>query len=133
MMEKLDGDVALDAAARANTRENVRLSFDQKVEDVIQEIVDPNFELYKHITDDGAFGEAVKSFLFDQYLRGHRNAEELIKRGQSKTLEFEAALRWNLQEERQDDERVTLRALKTIAAFLNTEGGELVIGVTGNG
>ena len=36
MMEKLDDDAALDAAARVNTRENVRLTFDQKVENVIQ-------------------------------------------------------------------------------------------------
>src|SRR5262249_31645093 len=77
MMEKLDDDTALDAAARANPRENVRLTFDHKVEDVIQEIVDSNFDLYKRITDDRAFGEALKTFLFDHYLRGHRNAEEL--------------------------------------------------------
>ena len=75
MMEKLDGDSALDASARANTRETVRLTFDQKVEDVIQEIVDVNFDLYKRITDDRAFGEAVKNFLFDQYLRSHRQEE----------------------------------------------------------
>ncbi|NJL28886.1 MAG: type I restriction endonuclease subunit R, partial [Thermoanaerobaculia bacterium] len=93
IMEKLEDDAALDAAARVNTRENVRLTFDQKVEHVIQEIVDSNFDLYKRITDDRAFGEAVKSFLFDQYLRAHRNAEELIRRGESKTLEFKSTLR----------------------------------------
>ncbi len=63
MMEKLDDDAALDAAARVNTRENVRLTFGQKVEQVIQEIVDSNFDLYKRITDDRAFGEVVKNFL----------------------------------------------------------------------
>ncbi len=47
-----------------------------------------NFDLYKRITDDPAFGEALKNFLFDEYVRGHRNAEELIKRGESKSLEF---------------------------------------------
>jgi len=129
MMEKLDDDAALDAAARVNTRENVRLTFDQKVEHVIQEIVDSNFELYKRITDDRAFGEVIKNFLFDQYLRAHRNAEELIKRGESKTLEFKSTLRWNLKEDRQDDKGVTHAVLKTIAAFLNTEGGDLLIGV----
>ena len=40
MMETLDSDVALDASARANTRENVRLTFNHKVNDVIQEIVE---------------------------------------------------------------------------------------------
>jgi hypothetical protein len=129
MMAKLDDDAGLDAAARANTRDNVRLTFDQKVEQVIQEIVDSNFELYKRITDDRAFGEALKNFLFDQYLREHRNAEELIKRGESKTLEFKSTLRWSLKEDRQDDKAVTHAVLKTIAAFLNTEGGDLLIGV----
>jgi type I site-specific restriction-modification system R (restriction) subunit len=133
MMEKLDDDAALDAAARVNTRENVRLTFDQKVEHVIQEIVDSNFDLYKRITDDRAFGESIKNFLFDQYLKGHRNAEELIKRGESKTLEFKSTLRWNLKEDSQDDRGVTQAALKTIAAFLNTEGGDLLIGVADDG
>jgi type I restriction enzyme R subunit len=109
MMEKLDGDPALDAAARVNTRENVRLTFDHKVESVIQEIVDTNFELYKRITDDRGFGETLKNFLFDQYLRGHRNAGELIKRGESKTLEFKSTLRWSLKESRKDDKGVTTR------------------------
>ncbi len=133
MMEKLDADPGLDASARVNTRENVRLTFDQKVEHVIQEIVDSNFELYKRITDDRAFGAAIKNFLFDQYLRAHRQAEELIKRGESKTLEFKSTLRWNLEEGRQDDTVVTRAALKTIAAFLNTEGGDLLIGVADDG
>ncbi len=133
MMQKLDGDAALDASARVNTRENVRLTFDQKVENVIQEIVDSNFELYKRITDDRAFGETVKNFLFDQYLKAHRQADELIKRGESKTLEFKSSLRWSLKESRQDDKLVTHAALKTIAAFLNTEGGDLLIGVADDG
>lgn len=129
MMDKLDADAALDASARVNSRENVRLTFDQKVENVIQEIVDSNFELYKRIVDDRAFGEVIKNFLFDQYLRAHRQAEELIKLGESKTLEFKSTLRWNLKESRKDDMIVTYAVLKTIAAFLNTEGGDLLIGV----
>ena len=132
-MERLDGDPALDAAARVNTRENVRLTFDHKVEAVIQEIVDSNFELYKRITDDRGFGNALKNFLFDQYLRGHRNAAELIKRGESKTLEFKSTLRWNLKENRQDDKFITHAVLKTVAAFLNTDGGDLLIGVADDG
>ena len=129
ILKKLDGDTALDASARVNTRENIRLTFDHKVEDVIQEIVDSNFELYKRITDDRAFGEALKDFLFDHYLRAHRQAEELIKRGESKTLEFKSTLRWNLRENRKDDKNITYAVLKTIAAFLNTAGGDLLIGV----
>ena len=133
MMEKLDADNSLDAAARVNTRDNVRLTFDHKVEKVIQEIVDSNFDLYKRITDDQSFGEVIKDLLFDQYVRNHRNAEELIKQGESKTLEFKSTLRWNLKEERKDRRGVTYAAVKTIAAFLNTEGGDLLLGVADDG
>jgi type I restriction enzyme R subunit len=129
MMDRLDQDRSLDASARVNTRENVRLTFDHKVEDVIQEIVDSNFELYKRITDNQTFGEALKTFLFDQYLRTHRQADELLKQHESKTLEFKSTLRWNLREDRKDPAVVTHSVLKTIAAFLNTEGGDLLIGV----
>src|SRR4030095_3919459 len=73
--EALDRDAGLDASARANTRENVRLTFDPKVDDKIQEIVETNFELYKRITDDPVFGRALKNFLFDDYIRRHRRAE----------------------------------------------------------
>ncbi|MCR4373270.1 MAG: putative DNA binding domain-containing protein [Acidobacteria bacterium] len=133
MMDRLDEDPALDAAVRVNTRENVRLTFDQKVEHVIQDIVDSNFELYKRITDDRSFGETLKNYLFDQYVRAHRNAEELIQRGESKTLEFKSTLRWSLRDKRQDDKGVTHAVLKTVAAFLNTEGGDLLIGVADDG
>ena len=125
----LDQDAGLDASARVNTRENVRLTFDPKVEDKIQEIVETNFDLYKRITDDVDFGRALKNYLFDDYIRRHRRAEELLKLQESKTLEFKSSLRWNLKEDFKDDKHVTHAALKTIAAFLNTEGGDLLIGV----
>ena len=128
--DALDEDAGLDASARVNTRENVRLTFDPKVEDKIQAIVETNFELYKRIVDDPAFGQALKNFLFDDYIRRHRRVEELLKLQESKTLEFKSSLRWNLKEDRKDDQHVTHAVLKTIAAFLNTEGGDLVIGVT---
>src|SRR5947209_6796996 len=88
---------------------------------------------YHRITDDPSFGEALKDYLFNQYLKGHRQAEELIKRGESKTLEFKSTLRWNLKDNHQDDKLVTHAALKTIAAFLNTDGGDLLIGVADDG
>ena len=125
----LDADDGLDASARVNTRENVRLTFDPKVEDKIQEIVERNFELYKRITDDVDFGRALKNALFDDYMRRHRRAEELIELDESKTLEFKSSLRWNLKDDRKDDKNVTHTVLKSIAAFLNTEGGDLLIGV----
>ena len=76
MLDRLGEDAALEVATRVNTLENVRIAFDYKVEQVIQEIVDLNFDLYKRITDDPAFGEVVKNHLFDQYLRAHQLPED---------------------------------------------------------
>jgi hypothetical protein len=56
-----------------------------------------------------------------------------LKRGESKSLEFKSTLRWSLKDDRQDDKGVTHSVLKTIAAFLNTEGGDLLIGVADDG
>ena len=75
MMERLEEDSALEVATKVNTLENVRITFDHKVEQVIQEIVDLNFDLYKRITDDPAFEEVIKNHLFDQYFRTHRSLE----------------------------------------------------------
>ena len=68
MMDKLDGDAALEAAAQANPIENVRLSFDHKVEDAIEEIYESNADLYTRIKGDLAFGEALKELLFVQFM-----------------------------------------------------------------
>ena len=59
--------------------------------------------------------------------------EDLLKLQESKTFESKSSLRWSLKEDRKDDKHVTHAALKTIAAFLNTEGGDLLIGVADDG
>ena len=56
----------------------------------------------------------------------------LISRGESLKLEFKATLRKNLKT-KQNDTNIEDAALKTIAAFCNTEGGTLLIGVEDNG
>lgn len=48
--------------------ERVRLSFDIKVNDAIEDIIDRNFKLYKRITEDENFGEALEDALFREYL-----------------------------------------------------------------
>jgi hypothetical protein len=56
----------------------------------------------------------------------------LLKAGESKTVERKSTLRWNVKAERNDD-AITHSCLKTIAAFLNTEDGHLLIGVADGG
>jgi hypothetical protein len=59
-------------------------------------------------------------------------AEALVEQGENATIEFKSTLRVNLHTG-QNDPKIELAILKTIAAFLNMSGGTLVIGVTDDG
>ncbi len=59
-------------------------------------------------------------------------SEELIARDESFDVEFKSTARWNLRE-RCKDKRMEDAVVKTIAGFLNTDGGTLLIGVGDDG
>jgi len=58
--------------------------------------------------------------------------QELIRRGESDRLEFKSSARWNLHTA-QRDERIEMVIAKTVAGFLNSDGGTLLIGVNDDG
>jgi hypothetical protein len=57
---------------------------------------------------------------------------KVVVNGESEAVEFKSTLRTNLRTGNKDP-RVELSALKTLAGFLNTNGGMLVIGVSDDG
>ena len=57
---------------------------------------------------------------------------ELIRKGETTAVEFKSTLRINLHTGQQDPKMV-LSCLKTIAGFLNSHGGTLIIGVADDG
>jgi type I restriction enzyme, R subunit len=67
---QLSGDAAFQAAARSNTRENVRLTFEQRAKDQLQDMAFSNFQLYKRIADDRKFGKALLDYLFEGFWQG---------------------------------------------------------------
>jgi hypothetical protein len=56
----------------------------------------------------------------------------VIENGESEAVEFKSTLRTNLHTGN-PDKRMELSALKTVAGFLNTNGGTLIIGVSDDG
>ena len=58
--------------------------------------------------------------------------EDLINEGESGELEFKSSLRWDLSE-RIVNKKLEDVAMKTVAAFANSEGGILLIGVADDG
>jgi hypothetical protein len=57
------------------------------------------------------------------------STRQLIAQGENSPVEFKSTLRQNLRSGSKDDFEIRLAVLKTIAAFLNTDGGTLLIGV----
>lgn len=74
---------------------------------------------------------------FDRALRDHSVSHSipvsaLISRGEDDQTEFKSTLRVNLRTGERDS-RMELEVLKTIAAFVNSGGGKLIIGVNDDG
>ena len=48
----------------------MRLTFEQRAKDQLQDMAESNFQLYKRIADDRAFGKALLDSLFEGFWRG---------------------------------------------------------------
>ena len=61
-----------------------------------------------------------------------RDITSLIKKGESTHLEFKSSFRWDYNKE-SANKNLEHAVLKNIAAFMNTEGGSLIIGIADDG
>lgn len=91
---------------------------------------------YEIVLRNGEVREDVD--LWMEYVRlypvglSERGVLDEIKLGEDKTREFKSTLRLNLHSGKNDD-GITHSCLKTIAAFLNTNEGRLLIGISDKG
>src|SRR5690606_21501032 len=60
------------------------------------------------------------------------NDIDIIRNGETRFVEFKAALRWNIHTN-QPDSKIEKSALKTLVAFMNSDGGTLYVGVDDSG
>ncbi len=61
-----------------------------------------------------------------------KDLKSLIGKGESETIEFKSSLRWDF-EQKTANKALESAVLKTIAGFMNNQGGTLLIGVDDNG
>lgn len=68
------------------------------------------------------------------YLRSREqiSTTDLIQEGEDDFVEFKSTLRWNMHTQKRD-KAIEHASLKTIAAFLNSHGGTLLVGVNDEG
>jgi hypothetical protein len=76
--------------------------------------------------------EYMDSLITEPEIVHEKSIAEVIRLGESATLEFKSTLCWDIVQ-RQKNKALYKQVLKTLAAFLNTSGGTLVIGVEDDG
>lgn len=76
--------------------------------------------------------EFMNALVSEPEIVHRRPLQELIRLGESATLEFKSSFQWDVVQGIHNA-GLRLQTLKTIAAFLNSGGGTLVIGVEDNG
>ncbi len=76
----------------------------------------------------------VLSKRITNYLRTKEqiSTKEIIEHGETDHIEFKSTLRWNLHTNSKD-KAMEKAVLKTIAAFMNSDGGTLLVGVADDG
>jgi type I restriction enzyme R subunit len=77
--EKLDADTGMAASFAVNTRENARLTFDHKVRDHVQDMIDTNFKFFKQINDKPEFADFLNDLLFDRYAERKGRTNETVR------------------------------------------------------
>jgi hypothetical protein len=86
----------------------------------------------KAITAFRLEAQSALDFIHASRPKAVQEIEELIRKGENNDVEFKSTLRMNLHTGKKDD-RMVHAVLKSIAAFLNAEGGTLLIGVADDG
>jgi type I restriction enzyme R subunit len=67
LMGRLEEDEVLRETVRQNVPDNARLAFNHIAEDLVQDLLDSNFQMYKTIMDDRSVRERLFDWMFDQY------------------------------------------------------------------
>lgn len=80
----------------------------------------------------GVFQAGLIILVFTRALIKENNINDMLKSGEHDKLEFKASLRWDMKRN-QVNKELEKTIMKTVAAFLNSEGGCLLIGIDDSG
>lgn len=58
-----------------------------------------------------------------------RPITDLVQSNEGQYLEFKSTLMWDIDENKKDDKKTPMRCIKAITAFMNADGGTVLIGV----
>lgn len=133
--EELVADQKLQKQALNNEIGNFKYGFNEVFVDKIIDRMEQNQEIFNKIMNNPDFKAVVSDWMLKKVykkLSKKVSIKSLIKEGEGQNLEFKSSLRWDVKQnkENKDLEKVII---KTLAGFMNSEGGQLIIGVEDNG
>lgn len=136
---KQEDDALLNALALYETGKVETLANKAQVYRIAEEYANAGINILKTKEDQFQIGNNIKKFekeIIDNYKKIEsleiNELDSYINSGESSEIEFKSTLRWDVKEN-QVNKKLQKVIAKTIAGFLNSKGGVLLIGVEDNG
>jgi type I restriction enzyme R subunit len=138
--EKVTANPEYQNAVLNSDKQNAQIEHNHTLEKVMNDLTNDQMELFKQFFDNSEFRKWLENRIFDATYKAIKSVKEqlddaadqsfaeLIKMKESKRLEFKSSLQWDVAQNK-PNKKLRFSVLKTIAAFLNSEGGTLLIGV----
>ena len=132
--DDLAAEVGLGSHTNGVTDEIARAKLRAELDGIIAHLYHLTEVEFAHILSTFSIvPEATKDAALQAYrdfapIPGDPEILALLTTGESNTVEFKSTARWNLRDTKRDRTMEEV-ILKTVAAFLNTQGGTLLIGV----
>jgi type I restriction enzyme R subunit len=128
-------DSKLQKQAVNNEIGNFKYGFDDVLMDKFIDRMEQNEDFFQKFLKNDEFKNLISEYLLKRvYKKLSKSAsiKDLIKEGENQNLEFKSSLRWDVKNnmENKDLENVII---KTVVGFMNSEGGQLIIGVEDDG
>ena len=133
-------DENLQQAAKVNTMGDFLQIFKKAFEGLVIDRMEGNEDIFGRLMSDADFRDLAQDNLgqkiYKALAKGSLSEEDQIKllipKGESKILEFKQTFSLDVKTGSKE-KYIEISALKTVGAFLNSEGGDLLIGVNDDG
>ncbi|MEQ9618422.1 MAG: putative DNA binding domain-containing protein [Deltaproteobacteria bacterium] len=120
--------------AKVNSKDNFKYPFGDELLDMLIQRMERNEDFAMKFINDSKLRTKLENYLISKIYKKleKEDVEKLIKQGESQNLEFKSTLRWDVKQKNVNKELEKI-ILKTIAGYMNSDGGQLIIGVEDNG
>jgi type I restriction enzyme R subunit len=128
-------DGHLETQAKANPKDSFKIVFEEAFLGKVLNRKDRNEEMLKMVLDSPDFAQLIKDQMLPwvyEGLKQRKTVPQLIEEGENEMVEFKSSARWS-HKAAQPSKDIEDAVVKTVAAFVNSEGGTLLIGLDDDG